>query len=163
MRFDKKQWGNLVSEYQEAIFAYCYHILGSRAEAEDACHDTFVKAFEHLDALSKDSALKSWIYSIARNVCLDRHRWWKRWSSSAGKEEPSQLSAQAPDPHLAMALEREINLLPLRQREVFVLRHFHGFTTNETARLLNCDAGTVKSHLKRAVDKLKLELKDFLP
>lgn len=48
--------------------------------------------------------------------------------------------------------------LPQRQKEVFILRHWHGFSTKETADLLSIGEGSVKSHLSRAIDKIKLDL-----
>ena len=59
---------------------------------------------------------------------------------------------------LGMTLHKLVARLSQRQREVFILRHWHGFSTEETAEQLGLNCGTVKSHLKRAIDHLKHEL-----
>ena len=62
---------------------------------------------------------------------------------------------------LKKAIDDAVKALPLQQREVFVMRHFHEMKLGEIARCLNCAEGTVKSHLFRAVRNLQERLKDF--
>ena len=151
-------WDEFVEQYYAPIYRFCYHILGSREEAEDLTQDTFFKAYRSFSSITKQESVRSWIYSIARNGCIDRKRWWKRFLPR--EPEGEELQAPASSPDLSMTLSKLIQALPLKQREVFVLRHWHGFSTREVADFLRIDEGTVKSHLKRAVDKLKSQLSD---
>jgi RNA polymerase sigma-70 factor (ECF subfamily) len=151
------EWQNLVNDYYAAIYRYSYQFLGTQDEAQDATQQTFLKAFRSFSTLKQQSSEKSWLYSIARNVCIDRKRWWRTWlSASATSSEDRPAPARSPE--LSVTLKKLIGDLPERQREVFILRHWHDFSTTETAQMLGLDEGTVKSHLKRAIDKLRCSL-----
>lgn len=145
-------WEKLVEGYYERIFSYCCQLLGSKDEALDATQEAFVKAFSSYPKLQDVTKEKAWFYTIARNCCFDRRRWWKRFSLT--EVEPSKFY----DDELSLEIQQLILKLPLKQREIFVLRHWHGFSTEETAKMLRIHEGTVKSQLKRAVDSLKNQL-----
>ena len=152
---ERGTWEALVDANYQAIYRFTFHLLRSRRDAEDATHDTFEKAYRALPTLNDTSRARSWLYSIARNVSIDRQRRATRFPELEFKGE---LAAPVCSPDLTMDLEALIAQLPERQREVFVLRHWHGFDTAETAHILGIDDGTVKAHLKRAVDKLRTAL-----
>lgn len=80
-------------------------------------------------------------------------RWWNRFFNNHASAEVDTGESQ--EVELALAIKGALKELPRRQHEVFVLRHWHGFSTAETAELLGIDQGTVKSQLKRAIDKIK--------
>jgi RNA polymerase sigma-70 factor, ECF subfamily len=155
-------WNSIIEDYYDRIYAYCFQFLGSPADAEEATQDTFLKAYRSRTKLKQASSIKSWIYSIACRTCIDRKRWWKRQLNflnlnlSAGDQPPAE--AAAPNPDLKLFLRDLISNLPAKQKEVFLLRHWHNFSTAETAALLGISAGTVKSHLSRAVDNIKSEI-----
>ena len=147
---------SLLTTHYEEIYRFCLHFLGSRAEAEDVTQEVFIKAFQSLDSVREEGATRGWLYSIARNCCIDKKRWWKRYLTflHRGREEGVDQGMG----ELSLTLSKLISELPERQREIFILRHFHDFSTEDTAQLLNISPGTVKSHLKRAVDSLKKAL-----
>lgn len=154
-------WESFVQTHYSAIFGFCFQLLGSRGDAEDAVQEAFMRAFKSQSALKDHAVAKAWIYSIARNVCLDRRRWWKRqlrWLQLSSDDEVGAVPAENSEKGLSTTLRSLIAALPQKQREVFVLRHWQGFSTEETAALLRIGEGAVKSHLKRAVDRLKEEL-----
>ena len=159
---EKLAWDEIVQELQAPIYRYCMHLLRSSADAEDATQDSFLKAYRAENQPPNLPEMRLWLFTIARNVCLDRLRWWKRsplsflnsdsTPTSGGFEQPGHQS------DLKFILQRVLAELPKRQYEVFVLRHWHGFSTEETATLLGIDSGSVKSHLKRSIDRLRREL-----
>jgi RNA polymerase sigma-70 factor, ECF subfamily len=161
---------------QERVFLLCLRILKNQDDADSAAQDTFLKAHHalagrrllHLEEPSR------WLGRIAVNTCLDilRSRRWRFWRSRAGPEETetvletAQASQASPEEVLvqrqvALRLSRAVGRLSLRQRTVFVLRHEEDCSFEEIGELLGLDVGTVKSHMARAILKLKTELRDL--
>lgn len=153
-------WNDVVEDYYTPIYRFCLHFSGDQSEAEELTQDTFLKAHKSIGNINDPSKIKAWLYSIAKNTCRDRYRWWKRRPIHHSEIEISDHSLSCSP--LAMTILGLINKLPTKQREVFILRQLHGFSTEETATLLSISAGTVKSHLKRAIDRLKLNLEGDL-
>ncbi len=149
----------IVSDYYEAIYTFAYHLSRSREDAEDITQDTFLRAQRNLHQLKSPGLAKHWLYKIARNVFYDRKRSLKYFLGFIKSERDSPPSTSH-EPELETILAQLIQRLPLRQREVFILRHWHEFSTEETARLLGISEGSVKSHLSRAILKLKDDLTD---
>lgn len=154
-------WETFVNEHYSKIYGFIYQFLGSKADAEDATQEAFLRAYKSYSSLREPSSAKAWIYSIARNVCIDKSRWWKRYTATISNLDRED-TANPKTTELTLTLRKLINELPIKQREVFILRHWHDFDTKETAKLLSISEGTVKSHLKRAIDKIKKDLEKVL-
>lgn len=161
---------------QRRIFVLCYRMLNDRDEADTATQDVFLKAHRALSHQTFPNAeeMAKWVTRIAVNTCLDRlrsARWtfWKRRVARPAEEailntaESSRPGAEARvfagevEKRLAAALNR----LSDRQRAVFTLRHYEDRSLEEIAAILNVDAGSVKSHMFRAIAKLRDELQDL--
>ena len=166
--------------YRRQVTGYCYRMLGSSFEAEDAVQETIVRAWQHSDSLQGAGALKSWLYRIATNVCLDMLRGRQRraqpmdlgGSSSAdaldGKVLPENVwVTPIPDYRVVpddgdpaeLAAQREtirlafvaaLQALPARQRAVLILCEVLRWQAGEAAELLDTSVASVNSALQRA-------------
>ncbi|MEN3185341.1 MAG: sigma-70 family RNA polymerase sigma factor [Atribacterota bacterium] len=176
----KELFALLVHRYEDKIFNYIYYMVKQKEEAEDLAQTTFVKAFFSLRQYNHAYEFSTWIYTIARNVCLDYFRKRKRGDvdlslnfavSEDGDTEMGELIEEehSPDPlrtvlneELREKIEKAIERLPLNLREIVVLRHLEDCSYEEIAQIMDLPVGTVKSCLHRARKKLKEWLEGYL-
>lgn len=167
-----------------AVTGYCYRMLGSGFEADDAAQETMLRAWRRAETLADPVALKPWLFRIATNVCLDQIEGRKRRArpvdlAGAGSAETPVgtplpettwvlpiADSQAIDPGAdpaAQAAEREslrlafvaaLQHLPARQRVVLVLREVLRWSAKEVAELLETSVASVNSALQRARETL---------
>jgi RNA polymerase sigma-70 factor (ECF subfamily) len=170
----------LLERYRPELTGHCYRMLGSAFEAEDAVQDTLVRAWRGLDRFEGRAALRSWLYRIATNVCLDMLGSAQRRArpmelgpaGTAGSNVPAPLSetvwvGPAPDDRVLpersdpadLAIAREsirlafvaaLQHLPPRQRAVLILREVLSWSASEVAELLDTTVASVNSALQRA-------------
>ena len=173
---DLHEFGPWMQSEQRRVYLLCLRLLRDEDEAGSATQDAFFKAYRAIGKTefeAVDDATR-WITRIAVNTCLDRLRSkrWQFWRNRPPKDTEETILKLAPssDPdaldwirgreierRLAVAVEK----LSLRQRAVFTLRHYDDNTLEEIARTLDLDVGSVKSHLSRALVKMRCELKDL--
>ena len=150
-------WDELISAHYAKIYQFAFRYLGNAAEAEDVTQEVFLRAYELRGESLGRSQLRTWLYTVARNRCIDHHRSLRRWAAllpALSGTRPSVSSAEGSD-----LVQKLVSGLPRKQREVFILRHWHGFSTKDTAEVVGVTEGTVKSQLTRAVERLKKSLK----
>ena len=173
-------WLAELEEYRRPLTGYCYRMLGSAFEADDAVQETIVRAWKNAESFEGRSSVRSWLYRIATNVCLDMLRGRQRRarpmdmgpSHSAGDEIGPQLPEHLwvtpiPDDRVLppdgnpedLALAREsirlafvaaLQHLPARQRAVLILREVLRWQATEVAELLGTTVASVNSALQRA-------------
>ncbi|MEU2492937.1 sigma-70 family RNA polymerase sigma factor [Streptomyces sp. NPDC007883] len=166
--------------YRTELTGYCYRMLGSAFEAEDAVQDTMVRAWKSFEKFEGRSSLRSWLYRIATNVCLDMLNAGNRRArpmdlTAATPVAQARLTARpeitwlepVPDgrvlPSVAdpadTAVEREsirlafvaaLQHLPPKQRAVLILREVLAWKAAEVAELLGTSVASVNSALQRA-------------
>ncbi|HEX4804862.1 MAG TPA: sigma-70 family RNA polymerase sigma factor, partial [Conexibacter sp.] len=145
--------------YRTRLFAYARQMLGgSRADAEDALQDVFVRAYAALRANGRDVSLRAWLYKIAHNRCIDELRRAGGGGSSYAPAEVLEL-VHAPTADPMDALERreslrrlvaDVRRLPEQQRSALLLREISGMTYQDLAAALDVSVPAVKSLLVRA-------------
>jgi len=164
--------------HRAELTAYCYRMLGSPFDAEDAVQDAFVRAWRSRDQFEGRAAMRSWLYRIATNVCLDMLKSRERrarpmdigpaveplesnLNARSAKEwiEPIPETLIAPDADPAdVAVEREsvrlafvaaLQQLPARQRATLILREVLRWEASEVAELLDTTVASVNSALQR--------------
>ena len=139
-------------------------VNGDEAAAADVVQEAFVKAFHGLADFRGDASLATWFYRILVREAHNHRRWLgvrRRWESLWGGEVVVVQPGPQGDHLLRERIARALGHLGATQREVFVLIHLEGFTVRETAELLGKAEGTVKTHLHRALRRLRDELSDL--
>ncbi|HKS50818.1 MAG TPA: sigma-70 family RNA polymerase sigma factor [Pseudonocardiaceae bacterium] len=169
-----------LEQHRRELTGYCYRMLGSFFEAEDAVQETMVRAWRGFDGFEGRSAVRSWLYRIATNVCLDQLRGRQRRalpmdlgpSSTADSFHGATLPEHAwlqpvPDARVLpgdgdpaeLAVSKEsirlafitaLQHLPPRQRAVLILREVLRWQATEVAELLGTSVASVNSALQRA-------------
>jgi len=152
------------SEYLDGLFGYALVLSHNYAEAEDSVQETCLRALRAIDGLREQSNVKGWLFTILRNIWLNRMRRTRSVqieldADTNGVIDPADA---AQDPHAAYAsgveqgrVRAAIQQLPLAFREVVLLREYEELSYQEIAALLDCPPGTVMSRLARARAKLR--------
>ena len=169
-----------LEKHRKELTAYAYRMLGSAFEAEDAVQETMLRAWRNLDGFEGRSALRSWLYRITTNVCLDMLSGSQRrarpmdlgpaLSADTKLGEPlpevtwiepipdDRVVPDASDPAVVAELRDSIRLafiaalqhLPPKQRAVLILREVLHWKAGEVAELLETSVASVNSALQRA-------------
>lgn len=167
----------LLLRHDSVIHRICRHLLPSGEDVEAAVQEALLRALRSLQRYSGTGSFGGWLAAIAVNLCRDRLRRRRLVpfvALEAGEDEEREplavISASEPSPErVAMAREavarvrREVRALPRRQREVFVLRFFAGMELEGIAATLGVEEGTVKTHLHRAVHRVRLAAEEAMP
>jgi RNA polymerase sigma-70 factor, ECF subfamily len=157
----------LVERYEDLIAATVTGMLGASAEADDVGQETFVRFFQQLDRYRGDGGVAPYLTRIAVNLSLNalerrRRRRWLFLSRDEAPELPEPETDDGSDFDRREIVHRALQHLDPNQRAVVVLRLIDGFSTAETAELLDIPIGTVLSRLARAQKKLKKLLEPYL-
>ena len=131
------------------------NILGSRADAEDAVQEAFLKAFRSWNAFKGDAAPFTWLYRILVNACMDQGRRRQRRREEQEPDEPRARPDASRDHPLRLALDEALRRLGPRHRAVFVLAEVEGFTHREIGEFLGIAEGTSKHDLFTARNELR--------
>jgi len=169
---DETAFAQLIGAYRTELSAHCYRMLGSVHDAEDALQDALLRAWRALPRFEGRSSLRSWLYTIATNVCL------RAIERRPKRVLPIDYGPSADDPHAAhgeplleplwvepypdaglayeqresveLAFIAALQHLPAQQRAVLILRDVLGFTGAEVADALHTTPGAVYAALQRA-------------
>jgi len=145
----------LLATHQDKVFRLCYSMLGDRAQAEDAAQECFLRIWKSMDRYRGDSAIGTWIFSIARNVCLTSISKRRR---SAPIEEAERSQPVMPDRQRDIL--HLVSQLPDNYRQVVMLFYMEDRSYEEVACMLDLPLGTVKTHLHRARQQLATMVKE---
>ena len=160
----------IIDKYTQLIYSYISRLAG-KDSAEDLTQDVFIKVWKNLKNFdTKRASFKTWIYNIARNTTIDYLRKKKSISFSSLYEEDKDLVENIPDDLTNQEnifiknedvnfLKEAISLLPAHYKEILVLYYENEMTFKEIGELLDKPLNTVKSYHRRAIIKLKQELK----
>jgi RNA polymerase sigma-70 factor (ECF subfamily) len=155
---DPEALGGLYSMYGERIFRYAYRMLNNRSDAEDATAETFLRVLRRSAELRADGAFRTWLFRIARNLCIDRLRQQKLLelppdAQYSGSEERSTLRVT-----VYQALEQ----LPREYQDPLVLCDLEDHSAKEAAEILEISVPALKSRLYRGRRALRDKLGSLL-
>ncbi|MGV9412762.1 sigma-70 family RNA polymerase sigma factor [Nocardia sp. NPDC003693] len=164
--------------HRRELCAYAYRMLGSSFEAEDAVQETFTRAWKSYDSFEGRSSLRSWLYKITTNVCLDMLDGPQRRARPMDLTGASTPDTPLPPPEpdyvwvepipnalafgadpaeaasakdtLRLAFVSAVQHLPATQRAILIMREVLRFSASETADMLNVSPASVNSALQRA-------------
>ena len=150
---------DLVAASQRRLFHIALAILRDRGEAEDAVQETFLTAWRRWDALRDEDRRIGWVTTICVRQCIRRRRGLLRWV--LGADDSGAPAARLAHAEAGMVdLDRAQAKLSRQQRAALVLSYHHGYSADQCAELMGLSAGTVRSHLARALATLRREMSD---
>jgi RNA polymerase sigma-70 factor (ECF subfamily) len=169
---DKKSLEILINRYLKPIYNFVYRYIGDTHEAEDVTQEIFLKMWRNLKKFKKGKKFKTWLFTIAKNTCLDflkkkKAILFSEFENEKGENRfietlidpgplPNEIFEQTMNKEL---LYQAINQLPLKYRLILFLHYNNHFTFQEIAEIFNEPLNTIKSRHLRAILMLKKLLK----
>jgi len=168
----------LVKRYEQRLYNFSLRMCHDHSDAEDMVQDTFLNVFKYLKDFRYETKFKNWLYKVAASTCIKKRR---RSKFAPEKElsldefrpaDEAQAAETVPEwtlmplekllnEELSSAIHRGIISIPKKYRMVIVLRDIEGFSTAETAEILNLSPTNVKVRLHRARLYLRDKLKGY--
>ena len=167
---DEIAFDELVNKYKKRIYYLALQITNNHADALDLSQEAFIKTYRSIQKFKGKASFYTWLYRITVNLCLN---YLKKKKKNAGLPFNEEIEVpqldwwRSPDgaltsKELRVDIVKAVELLPPRQRMVFVLRCQQGLSHNEIAAILHCSVGNIKANLFQALQKLRNALKTYL-
>lgn len=177
---DVAAFNQLVLQYQQAMYAVIYRMLGNMDTAADVTQDAFLAAFRGINSYRGGSSFRSWLLRIGSNMACDHWRRMHRRPAESLEALTEEEEAHAPDLLLALAdtrpegnpeellltqelqqlIQRGLQQLPLEQRVAIVLCDIQGLSYEEVAASTQANVGTVRSRIARGRARLRAYLQE---
>jgi RNA polymerase sigma-70 factor (ECF subfamily) len=154
---DRDAFGRLVEAYQSPVRRFFFHLTDGDGElSKDLAQDTFIKAWLNISSFHAAAKFSTWLYRIAYNVFYDHERSKKQFLplDAAGEQ------ADSPGSDFSMDFVRALKILKDDERTAMLLFYMEDQPVDKIAKIMNCPAGTVKSHLFRGKEKLSVYFKN---
>ena len=161
--------------HENALYNYALKISGNTDDAQDLVQETYYKAYRHFDKFQSGTNSKAWMFMILKNTFINDYRksirepykldyeqiqnFYENIKSDRAQE--NNLDSDYYNNLLDDELTEAIDQLPTKMREVFLLCDLEGYSYEETAELVDCPIGTVRSRLHRARHMLQEILFDY--
>lgn len=176
---DVRAFEVLLTRHRRPVYNFILRYVGARDRAEDLLQETFLRVVKSAGSYQQQAKFTTWLYTIARNLCVDHSRRQKHRKAVSldqpmgggedrdrslldvlpGKEMGSDRKAISRQLHVT--LHRAINTLPGEQREVFLMREFQNLPFKEIGEIIGVPENTVKSRMRYALEKLRMELEEY--
>ncbi|MGA3015328.1 MAG: RNA polymerase sigma factor [Bacteroidales bacterium] len=163
---DHPAFRKLVEMYQQPAYRLAFRILGNEEEARDSVQESFIKLWQKIDSFDPSRAFIPWMYRVLVNTSTDRLRTLKRHAMISidmalqSLETLLQNDSDVPtDNHdLAIMIKGIADMLPEKQRLVFILRDIEGMSSEEVESIMELNESSVKSNLYHARKKVRERL-----
>ena len=161
---DEAAWNQLVETTYRDVYTLCLRILRDPNDAAEATQDAFLKVWRNLAGFRGDAAFETWLYRVASNAALSKHRSRKRRRSHETGVEDDTLGSFAASGSVESTagarldlreLEKALGELPEHYREAVVLRDVYGLSMLEIAKQMKISETAAKVRIHRARKKLK--------
>jgi len=172
---DAHAFNELIRRHHSGIYNFMVRFLGNAESAEEAFQEVFIRVIKASDSYSPQAKFTTWVYTIARNYCIDMTRKGRfrkvlslddKSGEKDGAKIEDRLLDEKADPqgyvaaqHLTAYLEKSLDTLNPDQREVFLLREKQGLPFEEIAKVVGTSVNTVKSRMRYALLSLQEEFK----
>ena len=179
-RGDRRAFGALVKRHHRPVYNFALRQLRSTESAEEVAQEVFLRVVQNASAFKHEARFSTWLYTIARNLCLDQlrraaHRRHPSLDQPLGPAESShtlgdsvadarpEVSAERAlvSTQMLAIVSRAVEALPDEQREVFLLREVANLPFKEIAEVTGVAENTVKSRMRYALDRLRAALSEF--
>jgi RNA polymerase sigma-70 factor (ECF subfamily) len=168
----------LLTRHRRQVFNYMVRFVGDRETAEELLQEAFIRVIRGAEAYKRQAKFTTWLYTIARNLCVDQTRR-RKHRKHASLDAPLDATAESgtlldviPSGEMASdrasankqmheTMQRAIASLSDEQREVFLMREFLDLPFKQIAEVLGVPENTVKSRMRYALEKLRLELDEY--
>ncbi|GIV62313.1 MAG: RNA polymerase sigma24 factor [Rhodothermaceae bacterium] len=156
---DEFAFVSLYNRYKGPVYAFCVKMLLDRTLAQDVMQETFLRVYENRDRLMKSGSFKAWLFTIARNQCLNQLRRKHRQVPLEPDAVPLLRSPDVPAAHMEKSeqvelVNRFLERLKPDYREVLILREYQNLSYEEIAAVTRSTLSAVKSRLFKARRKL---------
>jgi RNA polymerase sigma-70 factor (ECF subfamily) len=152
--------------YERQIYRVCYRFTENRDDAMDLAQEVFIKAFEHLGSFRRESSLKTWLYRIAMNHCINhvkKHSYEFVEVSETIGSVGATVQSQIEDREQREQFRRLVKQLPPKQKAILELRINEQLSYEEIAKISGRSVSTIKASVFFALEKLRKLVKDPTP
>lgn len=147
----------LIQQRKELLYRTAYAYVKNQEDALDIVSDTVFKAYKSLRKLKEPAFFNTWLTRILINCSLDHLNKHKRVILF---REFADIPEQTKDYSENLDLREAVDKLDDKCRTVIILKYFHDLTIREVAEVMQCPQGTIKSYLHRALNSLRVDLKE---
>jgi RNA polymerase sigma-70 factor (ECF subfamily) len=177
---DVAAFEELLRRHERAVFNFIARYVGDRTQAEDIVQEVFLRVIRTSGRYKAKAKFTTWLFTIARNLCIDRARQRKRrpevsldrslsddddsgatFADRLVDEDASDATGQSIRGEFRAKLNVALGELPDEQREVFAMREFGGLKFREIAETLDISENTVKSRMRYAIQTLSGHLAEY--
>jgi RNA polymerase sigma-70 factor (ECF subfamily) len=168
----------LLTRHRKPVYNFILRFVGDKETAEDLLQEAFMRVIKGAEAYKRQAKFTTWLYTIARNLCVDQTRR-RKHRKHASLDAPMDISddsgtlldvipsnemasdRQSLNKQLHATMHRAISALSEEQREVFLMREFLDLPFKQIADIVGVPENTVKSRMRYALEKLRLDLDEY--